>query len=60
MDVVPITAFIVSALTGRVPHRSQIAGAASMGVALILNNLYLRRRARRTAAAPARVPSASA
>ncbi|WP_260434231.1 hypothetical protein [Burkholderia anthina] len=45
MDVVLITAFIVSALTG---------------VALIFDNLYLRRRARRTAAAPARVPSASA
>ncbi|RXV68006.1 DMT family transporter [Burkholderia stabilis] len=60
MDIVPITAFIVSAFTGVVPNRAQIAGAALTGVALILNNLYLRRRARRLAPAPARVPSASA
>ncbi|WGY71171.1 DMT family transporter [Burkholderia cepacia] len=60
MDVLPITAFIVSAATGVVPNRAQIAGAALTGVALILNNLYLRRRARRVATAPVRVPSASA
>ncbi|WP_322084171.1 DMT family transporter [Burkholderia sp. BCC1972] len=60
MDVLPITAFIVSAATGVVPNRAQIAGAALTGAALILNNLYLRRRARRVGTAPARVPSASA
>ncbi|MBY8603403.1 DMT family transporter [Burkholderia arboris] len=60
MDVLPITAFIVSAATGVVPNRAQIAGAALTGAALILNNLYLRRRARRTGTAPARVPSPSA
>ncbi|WP_322087295.1 DMT family transporter [Burkholderia sp. BCC1999] len=60
MDVLPITAFIVSAATGVVPNRAQIAGAALTGIALILNNLYLRRRARRVATAPVRVPSASA
>ncbi|UTV59508.1 DMT family transporter [Burkholderia arboris] len=60
MDVLPITAFIVSAATGVVPNRAQIAGAALTGVALILNNLYLRRRARRIGTAPARVPSPSA
>ncbi|NTZ88127.1 DMT family transporter [Burkholderia metallica] len=60
MDIVPITAFIVSAVTGVVPNRAQIAGAALTGVALILNNLYLRRRARRIGAAPARASSASA
>lgn len=60
MDVLPITAFVVSAATGVVPNRAQIAGAALTGAALILNNLYLRRRARRIGTAPARVPSASA
>lgn len=60
MDVLPITAFIVSAATGVVPTRAQIAGAGLTGAALILNNLYLRRRARRIGTAPARVPSASA
>lgn len=59
MDIVPITAFAVSAFTGVVPNRAQIAGAALTGTALILNNLYLRRRARRIGTAPARVPSAT-
>ncbi|ERF79659.1 DMT family transporter [Bradyrhizobium viridifuturi] len=45
MDVVPITAFTVSAIAGVVPTRIQIAGACMTGVALILNNLYLRLRA---------------
>ncbi|WP_200894420.1 MULTISPECIES: DMT family transporter [Bradyrhizobium] len=45
MDVVPITAFTVSAIIGVVPTRVQIAGACITGVALILNNLYLRLRA---------------
>ncbi|CAB3765607.1 transporter [Burkholderia sp. MSh2] len=60
MDIVPITAFIVSAFAGVVPNRAQIAGVALTGAALILNNLYLRRRARLIGTAPARVPSASA
>ncbi len=48
MDVVPITAFIVSALEGIVPAGAQIAGACITGTALVLNNIYLRRRTRRT------------
>lgn len=44
MDVVPITAFIVSSLQGIVPSEGQIIGASITGTALILNNLYLRRR----------------
>lgn len=44
MDVVPITAFTVSAITGVLPTRVQIIGACITGGALILNNLYLRRR----------------
>ncbi|WP_066511956.1 DMT family transporter [Bradyrhizobium macuxiense] len=44
MDVVPITAFTVSAMTGVLPTRVQIIGACITGGALILNNLYLRRR----------------
>jgi drug/metabolite transporter (DMT)-like permease len=48
MDVVPITAFVVSALTGVVPMPAQIAGAMLTAVALVMNNVYLRRRALRT------------
>jgi drug/metabolite transporter (DMT)-like permease len=47
MDVVPITAFTVSAMTGVLPTRAQIIGACITGGALILNNLYLRLRMRR-------------
>ncbi|WP_276313428.1 DMT family transporter [Pararobbsia silviterrae] len=47
MDVLPVTTFIVSSLTGTVPARAQIVGACMTGAALIFNNLYLRRRNRR-------------
>lgn len=47
MDVLPVTTFVVSSLTGVVPGHWQIAGACMTGAALIFNNLYLRRRARR-------------
>ncbi len=47
MDVVPITAFIVSSVAGVVPTRFQVVGACIAGTALVLNNLYSRRRARR-------------
>ena len=50
MDVLPVTTFVVSSLTGIVPGRMQIVGACMTGTALILNNLYLRRRARRLSA----------
>ncbi|WP_043284275.1 DMT family transporter [Paraburkholderia oxyphila] len=53
MDVVPITAFVVSALTGVVPMSAQIAGATLTAVALIMNNVYLRRRSLRIAASAA-------
>lgn len=49
MDVVPVTAFTVSALTGVVPGGAQILGAVMTASALVLNNLYLRRHARRMA-----------
>lgn len=42
MDVVPITAFIVSAIAGVMASRIQVIGACVAGSALILNNLYLR------------------
>lgn len=42
MDVVPITAFIVSSVAGVVPTHLQIVGACITGTALILNNFYLR------------------
>lgn len=47
MDVLPVTTFATSALTGVVPGRAQIVGACMTGAALVLNNLYLRRRMRR-------------
>lgn len=53
MDVVPITAFVISALTGVVPAGMQVVGASLTAPALIFNNLYLRRVAQRTAAAAA-------
>ncbi|NIY48297.1 DMT family transporter [Cedecea colo] len=43
MDVVPVTAFIVSALNGVVPTNIQIAGAAITATALVLNNLNQRK-----------------
>lgn len=49
MDVVPVTAFTVSALTGVMPGGVQILGAVMTASALVLNNLYLRRRSRRMA-----------
>lgn len=51
MDVVPITAFVVSAATGVVPNGAQLAGVALTASALVCNNLYLRQRARRAAPA---------
>ncbi|MDN7183128.1 DMT family transporter [Caballeronia sp. SEWSISQ10-4 2] len=51
MDVLPVTTFAVSAVTGVVPGRAQIVGACMTGIALILNNVYLRRRARNVQAA---------
>lgn len=44
MDVVPITAFTVSALTGVVPSSIQVIGASITAVALIMNNLYQRHK----------------
>lgn len=45
MDVVPLTAFVVSSLAGVIAGPAQIVGACMTGAALIFNNLYLRRRA---------------
>jgi drug/metabolite transporter (DMT)-like permease len=53
MDVLPVTAFTVSSLTGVIPQRAQIAGACMTCVALLLNNIVLRRRAKRLEAATA-------
>lgn len=51
MDIVPITAFVISALTGVVANHAQTAGMVTTAAALILNNLYLRRRARKNTSA---------
>ena len=50
MDVVPVTAFIVSALEGVMPENVQILGAALTATALILNNMFQRHRMARAAA----------
>jgi drug/metabolite transporter (DMT)-like permease len=42
MDIVPITAFSISAIQGIVPQNTQILGACLTASALILNNLYQR------------------
>jgi drug/metabolite transporter (DMT)-like permease len=55
MDVVPITAFIVSALTGTIPVAMQIVGALVTASALVCNNLVMRHR---MAAASAPAPAA--
>lgn len=47
MDVLPVTTFAVSSLTGVVPVRAQIVGACMTGTALVFNNLYLRHRTRK-------------
>lgn len=44
MDVVPVTAFVISALTGVIPHQAQVCGAVITATALVLNNLYQRRQ----------------
>ena len=53
MDVVPITAFAVSALIGVVPHIAQVMGASLTAAALLMNNVYLRHRAVRAMASAA-------
>ncbi|MGG6134577.1 DMT family transporter [Pantoea allii] len=46
MDVVPVTAFLVSALNGVLPTNMQMIGAAITATALALNNLNQRKMAR--------------
>jgi hypothetical protein len=46
MDVVPVTAFLVSALNGVLPTNMQMIGAAITATALVLNNLNQRKMAR--------------
>lgn len=45
INVVPLTAFVISALQGNVPTTVQIAGACLTAAALIGNNVYSRHRA---------------
>lgn len=49
MDVVPVTAFIVSTVLGVVPNNGQLFGIVLTASALVLNNLYQRRRLQMTA-----------
>lgn len=50
MDVVPITAFVVSTLNGVIPVTGQLLGISFTVAALILNNLYQRKSLAKTAA----------
>jgi drug/metabolite transporter (DMT)-like permease len=43
INIVPITAFVISALMGRPPSQMQVFGAALTCIALICNNLYARK-----------------
>lgn len=52
MDVVPITAFTITALTGTVPVAAQLVGAGLTATALLCNNVYLRHRLATPAATP--------
>lgn len=54
MDVVPITAFSISAIIGVEPSMPEITGACITGSALILNNLYLRYRSPKNSVIPVR------
>lgn len=54
MDIVPVTAFTVSALMGIIPSQIQIYGACITAFALILNNLYQRQKMTRIATQAAR------
>ena len=47
MDVIPVTAFAISACRGVVPVQAQIVGVACTASAIVLNNLYLRSHTRR-------------
>lgn len=48
MDVVPLTAFMISAWQGVLPVHAQILGACFTAAAIVLNNLYLRKRTARS------------
>ncbi len=44
MDVVPVTAFAISASQGTVTTHLQLLGASLTAAALIMNNVYMRHR----------------
>lgn len=44
MDVVPLTAFVISSIEGTVPVGAQLLGGSFTALALVLNNLYVRTR----------------
>lgn len=55
MDVVPITAFTLSTLSGVVPDAMQVTGSCMTATALLLNNLYQRQAQKANAARVATV-----
>jgi drug/metabolite transporter (DMT)-like permease len=59
MDVVPVTAFTISAIQGVQLSLAQVAGAAVTATALVLNNLYLRHRMTPATPSPAPEPTAA-
>lgn len=60
MDIVPVTAFTVSAIQGVHAGSIQIAGASITALALVGNNIYLRHRMTPTTSASVAPPSAAA
>lgn len=48
MDVIPVTAFVISSFSGTVPSTPQIIGASLSAAALVLNNIALRKNTAQT------------
>lgn len=48
MDVIPVTAFIISSFSGTIPSTVQIVGASLSAAALVLNNIAMRKNTAQT------------
>jgi drug/metabolite transporter (DMT)-like permease len=48
MDVIPVTAFVISSFSGTVPSTVQIVGASLSAAALVLNNIAMRKNTAQT------------
>ncbi|MGH7278868.1 MAG: EamA family transporter, partial [Candidatus Rokuibacteriota bacterium] len=57
INLVPVTTFVISILSGYNMSRLEVVGAVVTIAALVSNNLYQRRRLRSRSAVPAAVPA---